>query len=420
MGAGKHQVLVLDEVHEWNMNIETLVAWAKLVLSQGSDFKVVLMSATLEAEKLSMFFDGAPIISVPGRLFPVTEQKPTTTKTATEAIALLQQGRNVLVFEAGKKEIGETIQLITSSGVSAEVLPLHGELESSDQAKAFRRYPRAKCVVSTNVAQTSVTIDDIDAVVDGGMERRVEVVDGVEGLYLKPISLADSKQRKGRAGRTKPGIYVDMCPAYDRPDFPVAEVLRSRLDQTVLRLAEAGFDMEKLDFFHQPKKSEIHEAKRALKALGDTRGIENHFTARATYSGHVKTISGTVADNRREFVETLAASDYALAVKGDANSSVRFYEALAMGRIPLFLDTACVLPLEHILNYRDFCVFVDWRDTDRIGERLLEFHRGVSPERFKEMQVQARQAYRQYLRMDSFSSQLAAQLRSRLLGAQAG
>lgn len=159
---------------------------------------------------------------------------------------------------------------------------------------------------------------------------------------------------------------------------------------------------------------------RALKALASTKGIENHFTARATYSGHVKTISGTVADNRREFVETLAASDYALAVKGDANSSVRFYEALAMGRIPLFLDTACVLPLENILNYRDFCVFVDWRDTDRIGERLLEFHREVTPERFKEMQVQARQAYRQYLRMDSFSSQLAAELRSRLPGAQAG
>ncbi len=268
MGAGKHQILVLDEVHEWNINIETLVAWAKLMLSRGVDFKVVLMSATLEAEKLSMFFDGAPIISVPGCLFPVTEQRPTTTKTATEAIALLQQGRNVLVFEAGKKEIGETIQIIQGSGVSAEVLPLHGELDSHEQAKAFRRYPRAKCVVSTNVAQTSVTIDDIDAVVDGGMERRVEVVDGVEGLYLKPISLADSKQRKGRAGRTKPGIYVDMCPAYDRPDFPVAEILRSRLDQTVLRLAEAGFDMEKLDFFHQPKKSEIHEAKRALKALG--------------------------------------------------------------------------------------------------------------------------------------------------------
>lgn len=153
---------------------------------------------------------------------------------------------------------------------------------------------------------------------------------------------------------------------------------------------------------------------RALKALGNTQGIENHFTARATYSGHVKTISGTVADNRREFVETLAASDYALAVKGDANSSVRFYEALAMGRIPLFLDTACVLPLEHILNYRDFCVFIDWRDTDRIGERLLDFHRSVSPERFREMQQVARAAYREHLRLDAFSKELARMLRERV------
>jgi ATP-dependent helicase HrpA len=268
MGAGKHQVLVLDEVHEWNLNIETLVAWVKNYLAQDNNFKVVLMSATLEAEKLSKFFDGAPIISVPGRLFPVEDKRPTGRSTAEEAVALLQQGHNVLVFESGKREIADTIELVKSSKVAAEIIPLHGELESGEQNKAFRRYSQPKCVVSTNVAQTSVTIDDIDAVVDGGMERRIEVVDGVEGLYLKPISLADSKQRKGRAGRCKAGVYIDMCPAANRPDFPVAEILRSRLDQTVLRLAEAGFDMEKLDFFHQPAKSEILEAKRALKALG--------------------------------------------------------------------------------------------------------------------------------------------------------
>ncbi len=268
MGQGKHQILVLDEVHEWNINIETLVAWVKHHLALGADFKVVLMSATIEAKKLAKFFGDAPVIEVPGRIFPVEDKTPTGRNNAEEAIALLRKGHNVLVFEAGKKEIAETTELITRSGVSAEIVPLHGELESSEQARAFRHFPIPKCVVSTNVAQTSVTIDDIDAVVDGGMERRVEVSDGVEGLYLKAISLADSKQRKGRAGRCKAGVYVDMCPATDRSDFPVAEILRSRLDQTVLRLAEAGFDMEELDFFHQPEKAEIHEAKRALKALG--------------------------------------------------------------------------------------------------------------------------------------------------------
>jgi ATP-dependent helicase HrpA len=268
MGAGQHQVLVIDEVHEWNLNIEVLVAWTKLQLGRGANFKVVVMSATLEADKLSEFFGGAPIINVPGRMFPVEVRTATARDDAGEAIALLQDGRNVLVFEPGKREIAEVAELIRQSSIGAEIIALHGELEPAEQARAFRQYGRAKCVIATNVAETSVTINDIDAVVDSGMERRVEVVDGVEGLYLRPISRANSTQRKGRAGRCKQGIYVDRCPAMDRPEFPVAEILRSRLDQTVLRLAEAGFDMEELEFFHQPAKSEIHEAKRALKALG--------------------------------------------------------------------------------------------------------------------------------------------------------
>ncbi len=150
---------------------------------------------------------------------------------------------------------------------------------------------------------------------------------------------------------------------------------------------------------------------RALKALSRNARVQPNFTARATYSGHIKTIQGSVADNRREFVENLLNSDYALCVKGDANYSVRFYEALSLGRIPLFLDTACVLPLEDTLNYRDFCVFVDWRDIDRIGDILADFHAKLSPEAFKEMQRKARESYANYLRYDVFSAQLARQLR---------
>lgn len=268
MGAGQHNVLVLDEVHEWNENLEVLVAWAKLQLGRGASFKLVLMSATMESAALSRHFDGAPVISVPGRMFPVSDQRPGRELEADVA-ELLKQGRNVLVFQPGKAEIAKTIATLKAlPGLNAEILPLHGELTTEEQAKCFQHYGRPKCVVSTNVAQTSVTIDDIDAVVDSGMERRIELVDGVEGLYLKPISLADSKQRKGRAGRVKPGIYIDHCAASNRPEFPVAEILRKRLDQTVLRLAEAGFDAEELSFFHQPDRSEIHDAKRLLRALG--------------------------------------------------------------------------------------------------------------------------------------------------------
>ncbi len=151
--------------------------------------------------------------------------------------------------------------------------------------------------------------------------------------------------------------------------------------------------------------------KKSLKALEASTRVEPHFKTRATYSGHVKTIEGSVEDNRREFVENLLESDYALCVKGDANSSVRFYEALSLGRIPLFLDTACVLPLEDKIDYRSFSVFVDWRDTDKIAEILANFHASVSPQRFEWMQKEARRVYREYLRFDSFSKHLSDMLR---------
>jgi HrpA-like RNA helicase len=266
MGQNKG-VLILDEVHEWNENQEVLVAWAKRQIGIGADFKVVIMSATLETEELSVFFDNAPVISVPGRTFSVTEREPSR-EMITDIADLVKEGRNVLVFQPGKAEIAETIAQLEQMELAAEILPLHGELAPADQAKCFKHYGRPKVVVSTNVAQTSVTIDDIDAVVDSGMERRIELVNGVEGLYLKPISRADAKQRKGRAGRTKEGIYIDHCLSTSRLEFPEAEILRKRLDQMVLRLAIAGFDMEELEFFHQPDVSEVHEAKRALVALG--------------------------------------------------------------------------------------------------------------------------------------------------------
>lgn len=271
LGQAQAQVLVLDEVHEWNENMEVLVAWTRRQLREGANFKVVLMSATMEAEKLSVFYNGAPVISVPGRTFPV-EEKPAGGSLEGDVVSLIKEGRNVLVFQPGKAEISacaaDIRQRLAANQLMAEVMPLHGELTAEEQAKCFRHYTCPKVVVSTNVAQTSVTIDDIDAVVDAGLERRIEVREGVEGLYLRPISQADAAQRKGRAGRTHAGIYIDYCGAADRPDFPVAEILRKRLDQTVLRLAVAGLDMEDLQFFHQPNPEEIKAAKQSLVKLG--------------------------------------------------------------------------------------------------------------------------------------------------------
>ena len=272
--AGGKTVLILDEVHEWNTNMEVLIAWARRRILAGEDLKIVVMSATLDAERLSKYFgEKSPVITVPGRLYPVEKRKAQSSSLVPEAVNLAKSGRNILVFLPGKKEISAAVEELQQKlGTNTVVLPLHGQLTPEEQQRCFQAPPKGKnkVIVSTNVAQTSVTIPDIDAVVDSGVERRIELVDGIEGLYLKPISQADSEQRAGRAGRCKPGIYI-LCSDVEmskRPEFPKAEILRSRLDQTVLRLASQGFDAEALEFFHQPDKSVIHDAKRTLVALG--------------------------------------------------------------------------------------------------------------------------------------------------------
>lgn len=281
-GTGRKTVLILDEVHEWNMNVEVLIAWVKSRINAGNDLRVILMSATLDAERLASYYGNAPVISVPGRLFPVEKKSAAACDLITEAVSLAKQGRNVLVFQPGKREIADTVdQIVRALGEKAIVLPLHGELEAEEQQRCFAPPPtgKVKVIVSTNVAQTSVTIADIDAVVDSGIERRIELVDGIEGLYLGPISQADCHQRAGRAGRTKAGVYV-LCSETgltDRQPFPTAEIMRSRLDQMVLRLAVQGFDATKLEFCHQPDLDALVEARRALVALG-AMSCEGHVT----------------------------------------------------------------------------------------------------------------------------------------------
>ncbi len=270
---GRKMALVLDEVHEWNLNIETLIAWVKKQVKQGVDIKIVLMSATLNSNELAKYFDNdgqnAPVIEVEGKLFTIKESQINPDSMTSTIIDLAGQKRNVLVFQPGKKEIEKTIEQLKGK-VDAEILPLHGDLDPSEQQKVFKHYSKPKIIVSTNVAQTSITIDDIDAVVDTGVERRIETISGVESLLLKDISQADCKQRRGRAGRTKEGIYV-LCSNSNlssRDEFSIPEILRLRLDQMVLRLSANGLDATNLEFFHQPDKAKIIEAKNTLIALG--------------------------------------------------------------------------------------------------------------------------------------------------------
>jgi HrpA-like RNA helicase len=275
-GISEKQVLVLDEVHEWNENMEVLVAWAKKRCEEEPRFKVVVMSATIETDLLANYFGTKAVIDIPGRYFEVTKRRGKD--VLSEIFAQIEnRGKNVLVFLPGKSEIQNVTDAIEKKAAAAgvPVIPLHSQLEADDQQKAFASYPNGKIILATNIAQTSVTIDDIDMVIDSGLERQSEVRSGVEGLFIAQISQADSLQRAGRAGRTRPGEYVlaqyDTMPCLkfeERPPYAIPEIMRKHIDRLTLRLANVGIDIETLDFYHDPSKRAIQRAKKTLVALG--------------------------------------------------------------------------------------------------------------------------------------------------------
>ncbi len=275
-GTNARQVLVLDEVHEWNENMEVLVAWAKRRAEEEPTFKVVVMSATLDEQALAEYFGTSAVIRVPGRHYEVTKRR------GTDVIVLLmklleQPLHNILTFLRGISEIHHVTEVIEDKAKKAGVpiIPLHSQLEAEMQQQAFASYPHGKIILATNIAQTSVTIDDVDLVLDSGLERRAEVRNGVEGLFIAQISQADCLQRAGRAGRTKPGEYIlapyDVMPCLpldERPEYAIPEIMRTHIDRLTLRLASIGIDIETLDFYHDPSHAAIKRAKRTLVALG--------------------------------------------------------------------------------------------------------------------------------------------------------
>jgi len=272
MSSGnRFDVLVIDELHEWNTNQSTLEAWAWKHLQAGDSFfkKIVVLSATLDSAELSRKRGDAPVFKVPGRQYPIVD-RPASRDIPTDVKALLAEGYDVLVFQPGEKEILQTVSDLTGCG--AELIPFYGKLERAEKDRAYKSYARPKVIVSTNSLETGRTVLPSPgrklAVVDSGMERRIELIDGIESLILSPIAKARGKQRRGRTGRVGDGVYIDHCPTSTRPEYPVPEIIRTRLDQTVLRLAMAGYDATELPFFHTLDTAVIADAKRSLHALG--------------------------------------------------------------------------------------------------------------------------------------------------------
>lgn len=286
--------LVFDEFHERNLDSDVALALARrLQETTRPDLLIVVMSATLDTDSLAQWLDGCAVLGVEGRLFPIDieyaggaasrpggESAPVWEMAAAQfrkAFHAIPEG-DFLVFMPGAHEIWKTIETInaTTEGRDCLVLPLHGELPAADQDRAVAPAPPGvrKVVVSTNVAETSLTIDGVRVVIDSGLARvaRWDPHRGINTLLIENISQASAEQRAGRAGRTAPGLCVRLWGRGEhesRAAREIPEIRRLELSGPVLSLMAGGVgNLEAFPWFEKPDARTLSRAQTLLCDLG--------------------------------------------------------------------------------------------------------------------------------------------------------
>lgn len=280
----KYDTLLIDEAHERSLTIDFLLGYLRGLLPRRPDLKVIVSSATLEVERFSTFFGGAPIIEVEGRTYPVEVlyEPPDEDAELSEAVAKavvditsLDPHGDILVFLPGEREIRETESELLGRNLKHTVVePLYARLTAAEQARVFTSIPQRRIVLATNVAETSVTIPGIVYVVDTGFARihRYEPRTGTTRLPIEAISQASADQRKGRCGRVREGICIRLYDEQDfslRPAFTDPEIRRTGLAGVILRMKSLGLgDVEDFAFLDPPHPKAITEGYRVLEELG--------------------------------------------------------------------------------------------------------------------------------------------------------
>jgi ATP-dependent helicase HrpB len=279
------RAVVLDEFHERHVETDQLFALLVRLAKRRRDFRLLLMSATLDGEAIARHLGGCPRIRSEGRQYPLElsydtelEDRPLEKRVSLAVKKALGAGTgNVLVFLPGAREIAlASAQLETTlSGQSVDVLPLHGELPLHEQARAVEAGSRRKVVLATNVAETSVTVNGVDTVVDAGLARVASFSPwtGRRTLSLEEVSQQSCIQRAGRAGRTGPGRAIRLYAEGNfkrRPVAPLPEILRADLTDVVLGLLAQGISPSELEWLDAPPKPALGVALQLLHRLGIT------------------------------------------------------------------------------------------------------------------------------------------------------
>jgi len=296
-----YDTIIVDEAHERSLNVDFLLGILKRILEKRRDLKVIVSSATLDTERFSQFFGGAPTLSIPGRLFPIEIQyrEPPDGEEAdlpreiSAAIRTLPPNDDVLVFLPGERDIRETADYLQRSQFHRddETIPLLASLPAAEQQRAFRLSEKRRVILATNVAETSVTIPGIRAVVDSGLARISRYVHRtqVQRLQIEPVSQASARQRAGRCGRLGPGTCIRLYSEKDfesREAYTPPEVLRSSLAGVILTMLDLRLgSIETFPFIDPPRPTMIREGLRELLELGAIRHDADHDIA-LTAIGH--------------------------------------------------------------------------------------------------------------------------------------
>ena len=287
----KYSCIIMDEAHERALNTDVLMGLLKKVLIRRRDLKLIVTSATMNAKRFSSFFGGAPEFTIPGRTFPVDIQYHRTpcedyVDAAVQQVIKIhvsQPAGDILVFMTGQEDIEITCELVEErlrllhEPGPLSILPIYSQMPAEAQARIFEKAPPGvrKVIVATNIAETSLTVDGIMYVVDGGFSK-LKVYNsrmGMDTLQITPISQANASQRAGRAGRTGPGksFHLYTKQAFDNEFYiqTIPEIQRTNLSSIVLLLKSLGVkNLLDFDFMDPPAQDTITTSMFELWALG--------------------------------------------------------------------------------------------------------------------------------------------------------